>query len=251
MNTIRYAATLTVAILISTGAEARRYHTQPNIVTCDQRGCSDHFQHDSQSVSHDVKAARAYRYSRKAKITHQRPSVREPALQVDKDQEYVNTSSPNEKLVTRESHERGNGIVRSHKTGATARVSPQYSHLFQAYINDLESAGASIYYMGGYRRGPCSARSMHPCGKALDVCQDARDRVSGHKNCHLPGRQQLAAIAARHGLFEGGQWCHGDMGHAQVGVSAAACGSNLYGAVANYHAKARHHGKRIRYAAQR
>lgn len=126
------------------------------------------------------------------------------------------------------------GVVRSKKTGATARVSPRYAGAFQAYIDDLESRGAAIYYMGGYRKGPCWAGGLHPCGKALDVCQDSRDHVSGHKNCHMPGRAELARIAAAHGLFEGGQWCHGDMGHVQVGETAAPCRRTLYSAVDTY-----------------
>lgn len=135
------------------------------------------------------------------------------------------------------------GIVRSAKTGATAHVSPKYASQFQAYINDLEAQGASIYYMGGYRKGPCANYSLHPCGMALDVCQDRRDHVSGLTNCHLPGRTQLARTAAAHGLFEGGQWCRGDMGHVQVGTTAAPCGKNLYAAVGEFQARSKHHLK--------
>lgn len=135
----------------------------------------------------------------------------------------------------------GAGIVRSHKTGATARVAAAHAAAFQAYIDDLESQGATIRFMGGIRRGHCWSGGMHPCGKALDVCQLSRDRVDSR--CHLPSRQALARIAEAHGLFEGGQWCHGDMGHAQVGVSAAACGdrSPVY---------AKHHGTTRTYAAR-
>jgi hypothetical protein len=128
----------------------------------------------------------------------------------------------------------GSGNVCSGKTGVCTNVASSHAGQFQAYINDLEARGATIYYMGGYRPGPCWSGGLHPCGLALDVCQDSRDHVSGHKNCHLPGRQELASIAAAHGLFEGGQWCHGDMGHAQVGMSAAPCGSNLYSAVSKF-----------------
>lgn len=119
----------------------------------------------------------------------------------------------------------GNGVgqVRSSKTGATARVGAAYAGRFQAYINDLETSyGSSIRFMGGNRRGHCSSRHMHSCGKALDLCQLSRGRVD--PRCHLPARATIASIANRHGLFEGGQWCHSDYGHAQVGVSAEACG---------------------------
>lgn len=120
------------------------------------------------------------------------------------------------------------GTVVSRKTGATARVSPRYAAQFQAYVDDLEAHGAVIYYMGGYRPGVCAPASLHPCGKALDVCQDYRGHVSGHKNCNLPSPSGMARIAAQHGLFEGGLWCNSDYGHAQVTSTAKACSSRNY-----------------------
>jgi len=118
------------------------------------------------------------------------------------------------------------GLVVSHKTGATARVGSQYAALFQGYIDAVEAAGATVRFMGGIRRGHCWSGGMHPCGKALDVCQTGRGRVD--PRCHLPPRHQLAQIASAHGLFEGGRWCHSDYGHAQVGESSAACGQRQY-----------------------
>lgn len=126
--------------------------------------------------------------------------------------------------------------VVSRKTGAKATVGCAHVAKFQAYIDDLEAGGASVRFMGGVRRGRCSSSSMHPCGAALDVCQLSRGRVDGR--CNLPGRSSIASIAARHGLFEGGLWCHSDYGHAQAGETAAACGSKL----------ARRHGGRHRVA---
>jgi hypothetical protein len=82
-------------------------------------------------------------------------------------------------------------------------VGTRYRAEFQAYIDDLEANGAAVYFMGCIRRGRCSMRHKHPCGRALDVCQTARGRVSAR--CHLPGRARMAWIAARHGLFEGGE----------------------------------------------
>ena len=102
----------------------------------------------------------------------------------------------------------GAGSVVSHKTGATARVSPQYAAKFQGYIDAIETAGGVVRFMGGIRRGKCWSGGMHPCGRALDVCQLGRGRVD--PRCHLPSRHELGRIAAAHGLFEGGQWCHSD-----------------------------------------
>jgi hypothetical protein len=114
--------------------------------------------------------------------------------------------------------------IRSKKTGATARVDSRYASDFQSYIDDLEGRGAIIRFMGGFRRGNCGSASLHPCGRALDVCQRARGRVDAR--CNLPGRVALASIASSHGLFEGGRWCNSDYGHAQVGLTAAACSSS-------------------------
>ncbi|MGA8961256.1 MAG: hypothetical protein WB475_13720 [Pseudolabrys sp.] len=115
------------------------------------------------------------------------------------------------------------GVVISGKTGARARVGIAYAARFQAYIDDLETNhGARVLFMGGIRAGRCSISSEHPCGKALDVCQLRRGAVD--PRCNLPGRQVLGEIAASHGLFEGGRWCNSDYGHAQIGVTAAACG---------------------------
>ena len=114
----------------------------------------------------------------------------------------------------------------SRKTGARARVGVAYAARFQAYIDDLETNhGARVLFMGGIRPGRCSSSSERPCGKALDVCQRRRGVVD--PRCNLPGRVALGQIAASHGLFEGGRWCDSDYGHAQIGVTAAACGNRV------------------------
>ena len=125
------------------------------------------------------------------------------------------------------------GVVTS-KQGAKAYVSAAAAPKFQAYVNDLEARGAKIYSLGGYRKGRCSSGSLHPCGKAMDVCQTRRGRVEAR--CRLPSRHELARIAAAHGLFEGGQWCNSDMGHVQTVITASRCGQNLYAAVEAFHA---------------
>lgn len=117
------------------------------------------------------------------------------------------------------------GIVTSNKTGARARVGIAYAARFQAYIDDLENNyGARILFMGGIRPGQCSIFSLHPCGKALDVCQLRRGVVDSR--CQLPSRLTLAKVAASHGLFEGGRWCDSDYGHVQVSVTAGDCGDH-------------------------
>ena len=115
------------------------------------------------------------------------------------------------------------GVIISSKTGARTRVGVAYAARFQAYIDDLEkNHGARVLFMGGLRPGRCSIFGEHPCGKALDVCQLRRGVVD--PRCNLPGRVALGRIAAKHGLFEGGRWCDSDYGHAQVDITAPACG---------------------------
>lgn len=130
----------------------------------------------------------------------------------------------------------GSGQIVSHKTGAKARVSPRYAARFQAYVDALEAAGASVYYMGGYRPGQCSAGSQHPCGKALDVCQDSRGHVSGEKDCHLPSPAEMVRIAEANHLHEGAVWCKNpDYGHAQVDKTGSDCPAR--GVVGNGHGR--------------
>src|SRR5512143_3688329 len=63
------------------------------------------------------------------------------------------------------------GVVVSHITGARAREGASYAAKCQAYIDALEANGAKVYSLGGIRGGRCSSAHLHPCGRALDVCQ--------------------------------------------------------------------------------
>jgi hypothetical protein len=131
-------------------------------------------------------------------------------------------------------------VIRSKKTGVTAHVAQKYAAEFQAYIDAIEAEGAAIHYMTGVRKGRCSVpRSKHPCGMALDVCQDARGKVSRMRNCRLPPPARLAAIAKQFGLIEGGGWCNSDYGHVEVRSArqAEGCKRNLFAAVARWKEK--------------
>jgi hypothetical protein len=57
------------------------------------------------------------------------------------------------------------------------------------------------------------------------TCVSSRGVVDSR--CNLPARRALGEIAAAHSLFEGGRWCNSDYGHAQIGVTAAACGDKI------------------------
>lgn len=139
------------------------------------------------------------------------------------------------------------GIVRSHKTGATARVRPSFAPTAQAVVDDLESRGAIIRFMGGYRKGPCANYSLHPCGYAIDLCQTRRGVVD--PRCNMPSRSTENEIARAHGAYSGGEWCNQDRGHVQKLETASKCGGNLYAAVQGFKrrtaARHRHHYARL------
>ncbi len=103
------------------------------------------------------------------------------------------------------------------KAGAHASVSSAHAVQFQALIDDLEAHGATIRFMGGWRADGCSQRHKHGCGEAVDLCQYDYGVVD--PRCHLPKRAELNQIAASHGLFSGGAWCHSDHGHVEAGGS--------------------------------
>lgn len=127
----------------------------------------------------------------------------------------------------------GSGIVRSRKTGATAHVSPSWQPVAQAAVDALESAGASIYYMGGYRPGTCSLANQHACNGALDICQDSRGHVSGLRDCDMPPPAEFNRIITAAGAFGGEVWCNTDYGHIQRQFSGAKCSNRPSGWVGN------------------
>lgn len=98
------------------------------------------------------------------------------------------------------------------RSGATARVSASHAAKFQGFINELESNGYRIKFMGGVRGGRCAPpRHKHPCGAAIDINQTARDVVTAR----FP--QSINAMARRHGLLHGAEWRRNpDAGHFEV-----------------------------------
>lgn len=139
----------------------------------------------------------------------------------------VRYSAHGRKTRQRASLGESGSIIMSPKTGSTARVARQYAGRFQAYVDDLEDHGARVLSMGGFRgHGPCTQRHKHRCGRALDVCQLSRGVVDAR--CHLPSPNEMRRIAAAHGLVEGGRWCHGDYGHAEVAPGAPLCAHRRY-----------------------
>lgn len=101
--------------------------------------------------------------------------------------------------------------------GRTAKVAARYSSQFQGFIADLELAGYRIDFIGGWRaHGSCRRCDAHPAGRAIDVNQTARNRVTRR----LP--PNITTIAARHGLCHGAIWGNPDRGHFEVAEKSRA-----------------------------
>lgn len=101
--------------------------------------------------------------------------------------------------------------------GKSAKVASRYARQFQGFIDDLERAGYRIDFIGGWRRhGSCRACDAHPAGRAIDVNQTGRNRVTRS----LPPR--VTDIAARHGLCHGAIWNSPDRGHFEVAAKSRA-----------------------------
>lgn len=221
----KHAVFAALAIVSALALPHQAATASPGIISCDRQGCRAETTPTSPRAAraHAGKASRTGHHSGRSQKASPRPSY--------------GLSAP--------------GLVRSKKTGATARVAARYRDRFQAYVDDLEAHGAEVFYMGGIRKGRCSEGSQHPCGKALDVCQDWRGHVSAARDCHLPGPVEIAAIARRHGLYEGGVWCRNpDYGHAQVDRTGSECvarGSWGHGTTRVYSAR-RHHHHRLKVA---
>lgn len=161
-----------------------------------------------------------------------------------------------------ESASAGRATIRSGKTGETATVAAEYAGRFQSFLDDLEAHGATIYYMGGIRSGHCSIGSQHPCGWAVDFCQDYYGHVSGARDCRLPEPAEFHKIVVAHGLHDGSVWCRSDYGHVQAkdsgGCNIAPHGSwghgrvrlaTMTGKIVGVDRRRHHHyGRRLRYA---
>ena len=106
----------------------------------------------------------------------------------------------------------------SRKTGARARVGGAHAARFQAYIDDLENNQApAVPLHGRHASGTLSSSGMHPCGKALDVCQMRRGVVDSR--CHLPARRRLRRLLTPWPV-EGGRCAIRTMVTSSSGVTA-------------------------------
>jgi hypothetical protein len=219
---MKAAAIAALSVLIVLPAQAGQRHRQsvPPVAACDN---------DARCSTFRVATAPVASIRTSQKKTHAvTTATKVPAATVTAPQNTAKVVTTSEvKTALDANGNKAPGIVVSAKTGARARVGVAYAARFQAYIDDLENNhGARVIFMGGIRPGRCLPESQHPCGKALDVCQLGWGKVD--PRCNLPDRVALGRIAAAHGLFEGGRWCHSDYGHAQTSVTAAACGEGPF-----------------------
>jgi hypothetical protein len=211
-------AALSILVALPVHAGERHRQSDPLASICDN---------DGRCTTSGVASAPIVRTNQKKSGTAS-TVTNEPGLTVTSPQSATTVATSRTTKIELDAN--GNktpGIVISTKTGARAQVGVAYAARFQAYIDDLEkNHGARVLFMAGIRPGRCLPESQHPCGKALDVCQIGWGKVD--PRCNLPDRATLGRIAAAHGLFEGGRWCHSDYGHVQTTVTAAACGEDPF-----------------------
>lgn len=106
----------------------------------------------------------------------------------------------------------GKNMVKA-SSGASAQVNSAYASRFQCLVSGLEAAGYHIDFMGGYRHSRIAGTNMmskHAAGKALDINQTGRNRVTRR----LPA--SASAIASRCGLYHGAGWRNADAGHFEI-----------------------------------
>lgn len=99
-------------------------------------------------------------------------------------------------------------------SGARAVVAKDAAPRFVAFIRALEATGYRIKEMGGYsyrRIAGTRTLSKHAFGRAIDINQLERDRVSVPMN-----RREVSRLASNAGLVSGGDWRHGDLGHFEM-----------------------------------
>jgi hypothetical protein len=94
-------------------------------------------------------------------------------------------------------------------------VNAAYVRNFQCLVSSLDRAGYQIAFMGGWRRHGSVPHSKHPAGKALDINQTARNRVTRK----FP--QGINRMARACGLFHGAEWRRADAGHFEVPTRTA------------------------------
>jgi hypothetical protein len=105
----------------------------------------------------------------------------------------------------------GNLVTVRSATGKTAKVAARYRAAFQALVDDLEASGYHVDFMGGWRAwGSCRNCNAHPAGRAIDINQTARNRVTRR----FPSG--VTEIAARHGICHGAIWGNPDRGHFEI-----------------------------------
>lgn len=236
----RYFLIAFAALFIASPAEAHRsYRTAPSVAPKIDVAAIPAYPIEQ--------STKGYRHTRQIG-TRARKAVREASAPIQAEQ-----ANPGPRPLD-------SGVIRSEKTGATARVDSAYQAKFQALLDDFEAHGATVYYMGGRRPGHCSLGSQHPCGWAVDFCQDYRGHVSGARDCNLPRPAEFHALVRAHGLYDGSVWCSTDYGHVQAkdsgGCNNVARGSWGHGRVrlasmtgtVQFASVRHHHHHRIRLA---
>lgn len=156
-------------------------------------------------------------------------AVRSPAVRVSHARRHVRSSRAAPVL---DANGNAAGIVRA-SNGLRVRVASSAQATLQCVVDHVEAAGVHITALGGIRAGRCSSRSMHPCGKAIDINQTARD-ING------PPRAVSNAAALACNAVSGSWWTgNPDNGHFQVGGWAGNHGQGTTYAARRHHRRHR------------
>lgn len=239
MRKISILAALAVAtIVLTTAAEARpRQAYQPP-------GWVDVAAQPAYPTAQSNRSSRAARpaHSRRAAAARERREAAgarkasqrsRQALLVDKPQEYVKPSSPTEKLVTREAHERAvagllsNGMVRVKTAqGFHITVNPVDAAKFLKFFALLKERGHKVNpaIVGCYSPGGHKPGSNHHIGRACDV-QTGWNRAPSFM-------YHARDLIRRAGLYDGCTF--GDCGHVEAVRGLYNRRPNIYAALEKF-----------------
>lgn len=234
-----------IGVLTSVSAHAGpRWIPQQN--TCDARGCHAFWAPRLSQVGIARSAAPRAHHAR-SRAAVQRPKAARTAL-ARRDAENASPRAPDDEsaalyrplpVVWGRSGMRsrsGRIMMVADCGGAGALVQAQFLITVEGFCRDMIAAGYvpdGFGSVNGYRPyGTCAGCLMHPDGLALDFRQARRDVTE------IPmDRYTVSKIAEKNGMFSGGDWCGGDLGHFELTKrNANVCPKrkNLYAAIERF-----------------
>jgi hypothetical protein len=112
--------------------------------------------------------------------------------------------------------------------GRRFTANPKSAPYLQAFVDELEAAGAPITDIGGYNLRHIAGSalwSQHAYGNAIDIDQLGRNQVRAAFGAWAREHTNVIRQAARrHGIISGGDWRDPDFGHFEWSGSTGAAG---------------------------